>query len=189
MNEQRIDDLADWINGHDPDLFITINLPAEWQGTRDAQFYLSFWTRSVEASLLGPLALKTTSYDHRFLWFARRETSAKELAHYHIIGRSPRGRRWRGLPGSTNLTNPLRCARVKSALLLACLRTPEPFGGSRIDILFKRMIDVRPYQREHAAYLLKGFRYIESHDKERTTEDLMRDSGLIILPHLPKRNT
>ena len=46
--------LTDWINKHNPDLFITINLPAESHGKRDPQFYLSLWTRSVDATLLGP---------------------------------------------------------------------------------------------------------------------------------------
>ena len=189
MNEQRINKLADWINDHDPDLFITINLPAESQGKRDPQFYLSLWTRAVEAILLGPSALKARTQDRRFLWFARREVSAKGLIHYHIIGKSPLGMPWRGLPGSTNLANPLRCPRVKSALLRAYLRTPKPFGAPNTKILFDGMIDVRPYKPEHAAYLLKGFRYIESHDGERTTDELMRDSGLIILPHPLKKGT
>ena len=69
------------------------------------------------------------------------------------------------------------------------LKTPEPFGVPKTEILFKQMIDVRPYHPEHAAYLLKGFRYIESHDNERTTEELMRDSGLIILPHPSRKGT
>jgi hypothetical protein len=38
--------------------------------------------------------------------------------------------------------------------------------------------------RNHAGYLLKGMRrFIE--DKDFSSAELLRDSGLIILPHLP----
>jgi len=199
MNEQRIKMLAEWIDEQEPDVFITINVPAAHRALRDMQFYLSFWTRSIERNLLGERSLKRTSYEQRFLWFARRETSAAELPHYHIIGRAPHGRAWRGLTNSGKPISHLGCARVKSALLAACVQTPEPFGRKKSDesdtlhgksaILFGTMVDVRPYRREHASYLLKGCRFPEAHDKERITDELLRDSGLIILPHLPKRGT
>jgi hypothetical protein len=83
-----------------------------------------------------------------------------------------------------------RCDRLQAALRLATDRTPEPFTPKNVYQPFAADIDVRPYDadRNHAGYLLKGMRMRRSSlpdDREFNTGDLLPDSGLIVLPHLP----
>jgi hypothetical protein len=112
--------------------------------------------------------------------------SAGGLAHYHAVVKFPTSRPWRDeRPDTSSLVT--RCERVEQALRLATSSTPEPF--LRKDAYQPRAadIDVRPYDadRNHARYLPKGMRHVSDDDRTFTSDDLLRDSGLIVLPHLP----
>jgi hypothetical protein len=214
INEQRyVDAFKQWMTEWHPHAFVTINLPNNphpVKRVRAHPFYLTCWTRAAEADLLGPRTLKIADFDRRIVWLFRREVSADGLVHYHAVVRFPTDRPWRdeyryveqvkGLktdvsfkqrmserPGLENVIT--RCARLRQALRLASSRTPEPFTPKNGYQPSVADIDVRPYdpERNHAGYLLKGMRFALPHDRtEFSSDDLLRDSGLIVLPHLPK---
>ena len=172
-----------------PHAFVTLNLPRELDQRHvqhDPQFYLALWTRCAEADVLGTRTLKQTEYDRQIVWMFRREVSEKGLIHYHGPAWFPLGRTWREEEaGRFNVPN--RCERLQLALRLASIRTPEPFTPRNVYLPNHADIDVIPFdipERDHPGYTLKGMWHLGT---ESVTNDSPCDSGLIILPHLPKR--
>ena len=176
-----------WMTDWNPHAFVTVNVPHEASAPREPTFYLTCWTRCAEADLLGPRTLKVADFNRRIVWLLRREVSADDLVHYHALVKFPASRPWRDeRPDFYNVVH--RCDRLQAALRLATSRTPEPFTPKNVYQPCAADVDVRPYDadRNHAGYLLKGMRQFElPDDPEFTTSDLLRDSGLIVLPHLP----
>lgn len=183
-----IETFTDWMESWKPHAFVTINLPHERDKRRvphDPQFYLTLWTKCAEADLLGTRTLKQPDYDRRIVWMFRREVAPDGLIHYHGIAWFPLGRTWREEePGPFKLRN--RCERLQLALRLASSRTPEPF--TRQGTLYPNAADINviPFdipKRDHPGYTLKGMWHVG----RDSTDESPCDSGLIILPHLPKR--
>jgi hypothetical protein len=170
------------------DAFATVNLPRAKTAPRSEAVYLNLWTRFAEADVLGPRTLKRAELDRRIVWFFRREISPDGLLHYHASVKFPENRLWRHeQSGRVNIDN--RCQRLASALRAASARTPEAIRREGCSLPLTADIDVRPFDaNSHAGYLLKGmWRFIED-GKDFSSDDLLRDSGLIILPHLPRKN-
>lgn len=177
-----------WMTDWQPDAFVTINLPGEHAAPRNAEFYLSLWTRVAEADLLGPRTLKLPHFDRRIVWLFRREVSTNKLVHFHAIVKFPTNRQvWRG--ETAGFDPAARYERVANALRAASRRTPEVHRSKGLHQPLSADIDVRPYRGDwnHAGYLLKGMRDGSTETSEFCTEELARDSGLIVLPHLPKK--
>jgi hypothetical protein len=178
-----------WMEAWMPHAFVTINLPHEGHRrrvSRDAQFYLNLWTRRAEAAVLGPRTLKRADYAHRIVWILRREEAPDGLIHYHGIVKFPPGRAWKGETGLAH-SDSERCQRLQEVLREVSRRTPEPYANSLLDRALGADIDVRPIDVErHAPYLLKG---LWNNVPEEAPDETTYDSGLIILPHLPKRGT
>jgi hypothetical protein len=88
---------------------------------------------------------------------------------------------------ANGVCTPRLSARVEQALRLASSRTPEPFTPKNGYQPSVADIDVRPYdvERNHAGYLLKGIRRYDR--TEFSSDDLLRESGLIVLPHLTNK--
>jgi hypothetical protein len=181
----------DWMDTWKPHAFVTVNMPHELNKTRvphDPQFYLNCWTRCAEADVLGTRTLKVTDYERRIVWIFRREVAPDGLIHYHGIAKFPTGRTWRHeQPSYYSVVH--RCDRLQHALRLASSRTPEPFTPSKVHYPNAADIMVIPFdaaEHDHAGYTLKGmWRFVP----EWITDETTYDSGLIILPHLPKRGT
>lgn len=182
----------EWMQDFKPDVFVTINLPKEpdggWQDTwvpRSPLFYLSHWTRSAEAKVLGPRTLKIAKYDRRIVWIFRREVSPAGLVHYHGIVRFPEDREWKHERAGHTQDLATRCRYLLRALITASKRTPEPYATNRVTARFGADLDVRPCDAAyHAPYLLKGlWKWVPP----SATDESTWDSGLIILPHLPKK--
>jgi hypothetical protein len=184
---QYRDEFKKWMTALSPHAFVTVNVPHERSAPREPSFYLTCWTRCAEADLLGPRTLKISDFDRRIVWFFRREVSADDLVHFHAVVKFPSDRPWRDeRPDTYSLVT--RCERLEQALRLATSRTPEPFTRKNGYQPCAADIDCRPYdaERNHAGYLLKGMRQFHlPDDREFSNDDLLRDSGLIILPHLP----
>ena len=177
----------DWMKDLQPNAFVTINLPHELNRRRvprDAQFHLNLWTRAAEAKVLGPRTLKDADYNRRIVWLFRREVAPDGLVHYHGIAKFPAARAWRHESTSADLAD--RCGRLRDTLMRASRRTPEPYATSVIDRMRGADIDVRPFdgEHDHAGYLLKG---LWTTAPDWVTDETTYDSGLIILPHLPKK--
>lgn len=198
--------LSTWINNTlRPNAFVTLLLPftaghqpVKGRRVRDHQFYLNLWTRTAEAALWGKTALFVDNYDDRCLFLFVQETirqdwmkngKSQKLTHYHALCRMPARpmleERDRGM-----LSTEERCARLQAALVEASKTTPEPYAKSTLDSLRGANIQVKPYRPEHAPYIFKQMqpRYRE-HWKERPDDALLRDHGLFVLPHLPRRQT
>jgi hypothetical protein len=179
-----------WMETWAPHAFVTVNLPHERDKTRvprDPMFYLNFWTRAAEAAVLGARTLKLSDYAVRLVWMFRREVALDGLIHYHGVVRFPLGRRWRDeTPGHCNVGE--RCRQLAHALRRAASRTPEPFTPKSAPLAYVADIHVIPFDaavRDHAGYMLKGmWRFVPD---EWTAGEATYDSGLIILPHLPKK--
>jgi hypothetical protein len=191
--------LAGQIPGSDgrvlvPDALVTILLPRT-RGVRDHKIALSLWTRIAEWKLWGRSTGRIQSFDDRCVWFFVRETITTEPGeadtpapiHYHALLRFPnrpmRNERIAGRP----FTREERCQAMQGALIEASRITPEHCTsrgvlGADIDVKAIENIDLRP-----ARYLFKQWnpRY-HRHWDERPVDQLMRDSGLFILPHLPR---
>jgi hypothetical protein len=192
MNTQQnryIQCFKDWMDQWKPHAFVTMNLPNARRAPRPESFYLTCWTRAAEADLLGARTLKLNDINRRIVWLLRREISPDGLLHYHAVVKFPTARPWREerTPGWYSVID--RCQRLQSALCLASSRTPEPFTATNGYQPSAANVDVRSYDRErnHAGYLLKGMRefYVDDeHEREFTTHELLRDSGLTILPHV-----
>jgi hypothetical protein len=184
---QYRDAFQQWMTAWNPHAFVTVNVPHERSAPREPSFYLTCWTRCAEADLLGPRTLTIADFNRRIVWLLRREVSADGLVHYHAVVRFPASRPWRDeQPDIYNVVT--RCDRLQAALRLATTGTPEPFTPKNVYQPFAADIDVRPYDadRNHAGYLLKGMRQSSlPDDREFSTSDLLHDSGLIVLPHLP----
>lgn len=189
-NDQRyIESFKQWMTDWNPHAFVTVNLPNqpnELKRVRAHSSYLTLWTRNAEADVLGPRTLKIADFNRRIVWLFRREVSADGLVHYHAVVRFPTDRPWREeQPDTDNVVT--RCERLQSALRLASSRTPEPFRPKNGYLPSVADIDVRPYDadRNHAGYLLKGMsRFIEDRT-EFSSDEVLHDSGLLVLPHLP----
>lgn len=84
---------------------------------------------------------------------------------------------------------PERRTRMQTALIEASKRTPEPYAQSPLDILRGADIDVRVYHPDHVPYMFKQLspRFREHWTEGNLDDTLLRDHGLIILPHLPQR--
>lgn len=196
-----------WMTEWKPHAFVTINLPHVRRAPREETYYLSRWTRAAEGDVLGQHTVKEiTDFNRRIVWLCRREVSPDGMIHYHAIVKFPVNRPWRdefayaekkgtttdvsfrrrmSEHGFANVVR--RCAVLKTALQRASCRTPEPFTPLSV-----ADIDVRPFdaERNHAGYLLKGLRdFPLPANREFTSDDLLRDSGLIVLPHLPKKKS
>ena len=208
-NEQRyIQAFTQWITTDwKPNAFVTINLPKARRADRPESFYLTHWTRTAEADLLGPRTLKIADFDRRIVWLCRREVSPDDLIHYHAVVRFPVDRPWRdeyryqekkGVTTDVSFKRRMserglelvlhRCQRLEQALRLPSSRTPEPFRPKDTTLPLTADIDVRPYdpERNHAAYLLKGMRRGIEDRKDFSSDELLHDSGLLVLPHLPR---
>jgi hypothetical protein len=209
-NEQRyVEAFTQWMTDWKPDAFVTINLPKVTRAPRPESFYLTQWTVAAESDLLGPRTRKIADFDRRIVWLFRREVSPDNLIHYHAVVKFPIDRPWRdeyrydqkikGVTTDVSFKQRMsergfesvitRCRRLEQALRIASSRTPEPFTRKNEYQPSVADIDVRPYdvERNHAGYLLKGMRRFSlPHDRtEFSSDDLLRDSGLIVLPHLP----
>ena len=172
--------MNDWAHA-----FVTVNLPFERSAPKKPEYYLSLWTRLAEANLLGARTLRMSTYDRRIVWLFRREVSADGLIHFHGNVRFPENRRWRG-EDKDEYNVDERCKRLESALRWASTRTPDPFTRDRTRLAAD--IDVRPLNENHGRYLLKHM-YRRGEDGRYTgSEELLHDSGLIPLPHLPPKN-
>jgi hypothetical protein len=177
-----------WMDAWKPHAFVTINLPHETDRLRvkhDPEFYLNCWTRCAEAQVLGPRTRKIADYSRRIVCMFRREVAPDGLIHYHGPAWFPMARPWRDEKDGRYSVS-LRCERLELALRIASSRTPEPFTPkdgylpNTADIL---VIPFNNSERDHAGYMLKGmWRYVP----EWVTDETTWDSGLIILPHLPK---
>ena len=178
-----------WLNAWIPHAFVTINLPHETdfrQVKRAPEFYLNCWTRGAEAEVLGARALKIADYNRRIVWMLRREVSPDGLTHYHGCAWFPLGAKWRyETPTHDDAQN--RCQRLELAMMIASSRTPEPFTPAGVHLPNAADIRVIPFnstERDHAGYMLKG---MWCYVPEWVTDETTWDSGLIILPHLPKK--
>jgi hypothetical protein len=183
-----IDSFKRWVDEHvQPHAFVTMNLPNARRAPREESFYLTFWTRAAEEQLLGARSLKVNDFERSFLWLLRREVSADNLIHYHAVVRFPLRTTWRNEPAPFSIAT--RCARLHAALLRAASRTPEPFSPLAATAPRLPDFDVRPYERarNHAGYLLKEMHRLE--ERDFFASDVLRDSGLIVLPHLRHRST
>lgn len=193
-----------------PNAFVTILMPVT-RTPRPHEFYLSLWTRQAEAALWGRHALDVSTYAERCLWFFVHETicqdwgnrsmdgKPRKLHHYHGLLRMPTFS-FRGFRGRAHLMHeegqvgrmfsiPERRARMQTALIEASKRTPEPYAQSPLDALRGADIDVRAYHPDHVPYMFKQLspRFREHSTEQQTDYTLLRDHGLIILPHLPKK--
>jgi hypothetical protein len=178
------------------------------QTPRPHEFYLSLWTRTAEATLWGKSALRISDYADRCLWMFVHETARQDwsnrfgdgkprkLHHYHALLRMPsfsfafRGKS-RLMMEEQRLGRRFRigdrCARMQDALIAASRRTPEPYASSALDNLRGADIDVRPYRPEHTPYIFKQLHpRFREHWTELLPDALLRDHGLMILPHLPQ---
>jgi hypothetical protein len=183
---QYVEAFKEWMTDWNPHAFVTVNVPHERAAPREPTFYLTCWTRCAEADLLGPRTLKITDFNRRIVWLFRREVSAEDLVHYHALVKFPASRPWRDeRPDFYSVVH--RCDRLQTALRLATSRTPEPFTPKNGYQPCAADVDVRPYDadRNHSGYLLKGMRHVSDDDRTFTSDDLLRDSDLIVLPHLP----
>lgn len=122
----------------------------------------------AEALLLGARAVKGRTV--RFQWIFCPQVSDRGLFHYHGVVTFPPGTPWRGESSSeADLRD--RCFRLRSALLEAASRTPEPVIGGRAKR--ESNIDVRPLRPEdHPEYMLRWVSFAS--DAE--------DSEIILLP-------
>lgn len=180
-----------WLEEWKPHAFVTFNLPHEQDKLRvkhDPEFYLNCWTRCAEADVLGTRTLKIADYSRRIVWMFRREVAPDGLTHYHGPAWFPLRRPWRNeTPGRYNVVQ--RCERLELALRTASSRMPEPYAPKDAFLPTAADILVIPFnnaERDHAGYTLKG---MWSYVPEWVTDETTWDSGLIILPHLPKRGT
>lgn len=178
-----------WMDDWKPHAFVTINLPHELDQRsvqHDPQFYLNLWTRCAEADVLGTRTLKHTQFARRIVWMFRREVAPDGLIHYHGPAWFPLGQPWRDeTPGRYNLLD--RCERLELGLRMASSRTPEPFTPKNGYLPNAADVKVIPWdstERDHAGYMLKG---LWRHVPEWVTDETTYDSGLFILPCLPKR--
>jgi hypothetical protein len=192
-----------WMNNTvHPNAFVTLLLPyaagcLKRRRVRDHQFYLNLWTRTAEAALWGKSALRVENHDDRCLFLFVQETirqdwtkngKPQKLTHYHALCRLPARpmleERERGM-----LSTEDRCARLQAALVEASKATPEPYAKTlTLDSLRGADIQVQPYRPEHALYIFKQTKpRFREHWKERPDDVLLRDHGLFVLPHLPRR--
>jgi hypothetical protein len=178
-----------WLDRWKPHAFVTVNLPHEQDKLRvkhDPEFYLNCWTRCAEADVLGARSLKIADYSRRIVWMFRREVASDGLTHYHGPAWLPLGRAWRGeTPGRYSISE--RCERLELALKSASSRTPEPYAPKDTFLPTAADILVIPFnntERDHAGYMLKG---MWRNVPEWVTDETTWDSGLIILPHLPRK--
>lgn len=176
-----------WMEEWKPHAFATVNLPNQ-RTARSPEFYLSLWTRVAESRVLGQRTLKVADSERRLVWLFRREVSDGGLIHYHALVRFPPERPWLGETASYSSDVHTRCKRLQEALCSASQRTPEPFRNLRSRLpLIEADIDVRPYDRNHARYLLKGMYQATQDAYALDSPELLRDSGLIVLPHIAPR--
>lgn len=193
-----------------PNAFVTILMPVT-RTPRPHEFYLSLWTRQAEAALWGRHALDVNTYAERCLWFFVHETicqdwgnrykdgKPRKLHHYHGLLRMP-GFSFDGYHGrkhpmlderraGTMFSMPERRKRMQAALIEASKRTPEPYATSPLGALRGADIDVRQYHHKHVPYMFKQLspRFREHWTEQQTDYTLLRDHGLVILPHLPKK--
>jgi len=143
--------------------------------------YLKLLARRAEAEVLGPRTLKLPDDGRRIRWIARREID-DGLIHYHALVTFPE-RLWRReSPPGFDVDE--RCRRFENALIRAALKIPELFPRlGVVPSLDGGDIDVRrPARSWHPEYLLEGMRRMSFDDPERVSENLLGDSGLIILP-------
>jgi hypothetical protein len=168
-----------------PTAFATLRFPNVRRMPRNETFYLKLLARCAEADVLGARTLKLPDDGRRIRWIARREIEAG-LVHYHALVKFPK-RLWRheSPPG---LDADERCTRFEHALIRAALKMPELFTHLVIvPSLDGCDIQVIPAARRHAEYLLKGMRRVSFDDPERVSDNLLRDSGLILLPSIFRR--
>jgi hypothetical protein len=160
-------------------MWVTMNVPNERSTGRPQGFYPNLWTRAAEAELLGPRTLKLTDLARRIVWLMCREVAADGMIHYHAVVRFPADCRFRDGRLLTELSVAERVKRLEQALENASRRTPEVFAGRY------RHIHVEQLHDNSAAYLFKAMRWPSLRaDPEKQSGELLRDSGLIILPHI-----
>lgn len=150
-----------------PDVFGTLLLPVtDLNDVRDHQFYLSLWTRTVEATLFGKSALRIKNNDDRCVWLFVRETTTEN--HYHAACRLPLRKMLEEHQTGRVLTTEGKCQRLQAALVQASTKTPEPYQNP-LSTLRGADIQVKPWVPEHAQYIFK------------------ENTDVFILPHLPRK--
>ncbi len=176
-----IESFAIWMGDvFKPTAFVTIRLPHVRRMPRSELSYLKLLANRSEADVLGARTRKLPDDGRRVRWILRREIDAG-LIHYHGLLSFPE-RLWRGEhpPG---LDAAERCRRFENALTRAALKIPELFPRlGVVPSVDGCDIQVKPAAPRHAAYLLKGMRRPSCDDPERLSHNLLRDSGLILLP-------
>jgi hypothetical protein len=177
-----------WMDEFKPDAFVTINLPKARSAPRAESVYLNSCTRRAERTVLGGRTLKQSGYDGRIVWLLRREVSPDGLIHYHGLARFPIGRTWRTECATEVQHVEARCESLGSALRLASDGTPEPFTPTG-SCLSNADIDVRPFERKHVNYMLKGQhkKFVPDYKHSWAVDDALRDHDLVILPELSKK--